>query len=177
MGVIEYKGREWKVPQRHYSFNPDEAVFFYGGLFSNFVGGPFVVRYLQPWIATVELYQALYPTVEHFFQATKAVYYVDHEHIRNQRTASVAKQVGREIDLRQDWESVKFEVMVVGLRAKFADDPFRETLLATRDRFIAEDSPYDFEWGIRDAEGGFGGNNMLGKALMMVRDEIRKDIP
>jgi len=38
---------------------------------------------------------------------------------------------------------------------------------------IAEDSPYDPLWGCRDRAGGYTGANLLGRALMRVRDELR----
>ncbi|OAQ81364.1 hypothetical protein VFPBJ_03948 [Purpureocillium lilacinum] len=56
----------------------------------------------------------------------------------------------------------------------------REMLLATGEREIVEASPYDSIWGIgfteRDAEGmrEHWGENLLGKALMEVRSELRE---
>ena len=64
--------------------------------------------------------------------------------------------------------------MLTALRAKFRLHEYRQVLLATADRLIVEDSPHDFEWGIRDREGGLGGRNLLGKALMIVRSELRE---
>jgi predicted NAD-dependent protein-ADP-ribosyltransferase YbiA (DUF1768 family) len=37
-------GHEYKLPARHYSHRAQDALFFYGGDFSNFVGGPFEMR-------------------------------------------------------------------------------------------------------------------------------------
>jgi hypothetical protein len=54
---------------------------------------------------------------------------------------------------------------------------FRDALLATGDRPLAEDSPSDFEWGARDGQGGYTGHNYLGRALMRVRDELRQRPP
>jgi predicted NAD-dependent protein-ADP-ribosyltransferase YbiA (DUF1768 family) len=39
-------------------------------------------------------------------------------------------------------------------------------LLLTHPRPLAEDSPSDFVWGCRDPQGGYGGQNLLGLALM-----------
>ena len=56
----------------------------------------------------------------------------------------------------------------------------REMLLATGEREIVEASPYESIWGIgfteRDAEGmrEHWGENLLGKALMEVRSELRE---
>ena len=58
------------------------------------------------------------------------------------------------------------------LRGKFGQiEENQSGLLLTRPRPLAEDSPTDFVWGCRDAEGGHGGQNLLGLALMQVRDD------
>lgn len=184
-----------KVPSKHYSQDPDEALFFYGGPFSNFVtemGGNFGDKKLfvyahhiwypgggshNGWRGQPErvAYGAEYRTVEHFFQASKALDYDDHEWVRDAWRPQEAKQRGRKVDLRSDWDDVKLDYMLVGLRAKFAAGSLlANMLLATGDRFIAEDSPTDDVWGIRDRDGGFTGENLLGKALMMVRRELRE---
>jgi ribA/ribD-fused uncharacterized protein len=159
-----------QVPSHHYSDNPDEAVFFYGGPFSNFVGGPFIIASEQPWSDSGSLLE--YETVEHFFAASKALDEKDHLEIRNKRGPLKAKQAGRRTLLRTDWEDVKFDVMLTGLRVKFAEPYYRQALLATGNRLIAEDSPYDAVWGIRNKHGEFTGTNLLGVALMQVRNEL-----
>ena len=50
--------------------------------------------------------------------------------------------------------------------------PTRSALLITYARPLAEDSPSDFVWGARDPDGGYGGRNLLGLALMCVRAEL-----
>lgn len=166
-----------------------EWIFFYGGPFSNFAESPFTIVHPQPWRGdgTGNLgadYEASYATVEHFFQACKARAGYDHEKIRLANGPGMAKALGNQRQsfapdcfhlplLREDWEEVKYEIMVAGCRAKFTGHPtFMKTLLDTGDCLIAEDSPQDFIWGIRDGHGGFTGENLLGKALMQVREEI-----
>lgn len=61
------------------------------------------------------------------------------------------------------------------VRAKFADEPLRALLLSTGEQLLAEDSPYDPVWGWRDHAGAYSGSNLLGRALMRVRDELRDD--
>jgi ribA/ribD-fused uncharacterized protein len=77
----------------------------------------------------------------------------------------------RQRPLRADWERVKDEVMLAGLRAKFAQHAaLRATLLGTGDAEIVEHTGKDRSWG----DGGDGsGRNMLGRLLMRVRDELR----
>ena len=92
------------------------------------------------------------------------------------RPANEAEHAGRETDLRPDWEQVKFEVMLHALRGKFTLEPHRSALLLTQPRPLAEDSPSDFVWGARGSDGGYGGQNLLGLALMRVRDELIADV-
>lgn len=138
-------------------------VDFYGGPFSNFVGTPFVID--DPWRPGKRF---LYRTVEHYFQAMKAANEGDHDWVAYSQSCATAKMRGRKITLRPDWEEVKYDVMLAGLRAKFLDPKYSKFLLDTGDAIIREDSPTDFEWGYRN-----NGKNLLGKALMQVREELR----
>jgi predicted NAD-dependent protein-ADP-ribosyltransferase YbiA (DUF1768 family) len=63
--------------------------------------------------------------------------------------------------------------MRFGCLRKFALPGFRGWLLATGERVLVEDSPYDYVWGGRDRSGGYSGRNLLGVALMEVRLELR----
>lgn len=194
--TFEYGEHEYKLPERHYSHRVQDAVFFYGGWASNFADGPFEIRdyngivYLDanftPDEKPIEGSHRLvaqgshlreYETVEHYFAANKTCSRIEHDRIADQAGPWAAKKAGRRTLLRVDWEDVKYNVMLAGLRAKFSPDhpEYRAALLATRDRFIAEDSPTDYVWGIRDRQGGYTGDNLLGKALMQIRDEIRGD--
>lgn len=139
-----------------------EFVDFYGGPFSNFVGPHFVLPH--PWSPERTF---RYATVEHYFQAMKATNKMDHDFIAYAKSPSVAKQRGRGTQLRKDWEEVKYEVMLTGLREKFKNPTYAWFLLDTGDSIIREDSPTDFIWGYRN-----NGQNLLGKALMQVREEI-----
>lgn len=114
-----------------------------------------------------------YGTVEHYFQASKALDPAEHEHIRSLATPREAKRAGRRVRLRNDWELVKADVMRRALRAKFEGEPFRSALLATGERLIVEESDRDLEWGARRAANGWEGQNRLGQLLMEVRAELR----
>lgn len=184
---------------RHYkAYAPHELpfetdsdwIFFYGGPFSNFAPSAIVIEYPQPWHGDGSgslgaPYRESYATVEHFFQASKAAAGFDHEMIRTADSPGESKSRGNSRQswapgcahlplLREDWEDVKYEVMVAGLREKFAMPNYMPALLATSGSMIAEDSPTDFIWGIRDERGGFTGENLLGKALMEVRTELEQ---
>lgn len=135
---------------------------FYGGVFSNFADSTIFMD--------VGFGVRAYPTVEHAFQAAKATTWEDHQRVATSPGPWFAKKEGREITLRDDWEQVKYDVMLECLRAKFALPHFKRALLATGTREIREDSPTDFVWGYRN-----NGQNLLGKALMQVREELRSE--
>lgn len=150
----------------HYT-NVNGTIYFYGGSFSNFVGGPHELKHPH----TGE--RASYYTVEHWFQASKSSTLEGHERVRLEPETWTAKGYGQEVPLIDGWdERLKFHVMMEGLRAKFAEPKWQDELMLTGDLTIAEDSPTDFVWGIRDADNGFSGRNLLGNALMLLRDEI-----
>ena len=116
-----------------------------------------------------------YPTVEHFFQAMKTTDLKQRRWIANASTPGEAKRRGRSVDLRPDWEDIKEDVMLEGLRLKFKIPALREALLNTQSAELVEGNTWhDCEWGICSCSrcGGIG-NNKLGKLLMKVRSELR----
>ena len=81
------------------------------------------------------------------------------------------------------WDEVKYSIVLNSNYLKFTLDPkFRDFLLSTGDSILAEASPYDNIWGIMMEETDenalnplkWRGQNLLGFALMEVRDEIRR---
>lgn len=82
-----------------------------------------------------------------------------------------AKRLGRRVELRPDWEAVKYDVMYQVCKAKFTQNPdLRNKLLATGDAELVEGNTWgDQVWGVCK---GVGENN-LGKTLMLVRSELR----
>lgn len=117
-----------------------------------------------------------YPTVEHYFQAQKATNMFDFEEIRMAKTPGLAKKFGRQIKIAPDWESVKEQVMLDGLRYKFAIPELRDKLLATGDQYLEEGNfHHDNYWGdcqCPRCKDTFG-RNRLGTLLMQVREEIK----
>lgn len=119
-----------------------------------------------------------YPTVEHYFQAQKATNMFDFEEIRMAKTPGLAKKLGRQIELAPDWESVKEQVMLDGLRHKFAIPELRDKLLATGDQYLEEGNYWhDNYWGDCDCPRckDIMSRNMLGQLLMQVREEIKNN--
>jgi ribA/ribD-fused uncharacterized protein len=131
------------------------------GYFSNFAPFP------------IEMRGVVWPTSEHYFQAQKFADEGYRECIRSEPSPMNAARMGRDRSksLRPDWESVKVEVMRMAVRAKFDQHPaIREQLIATGNATIVEHTANDRYWG----DGGDGsGQNMLGKVLMEIREELR----
>jgi ribA/ribD-fused uncharacterized protein len=131
------------------------------GAFSNFAPYP------------VEMDGLRWPTVEHYFQAQKFAGTPHVEAIRQTPSPMIAARMGRSRarPLRPDWEAVKDEIMLRGVRAKFAQHAdLAALLLTTGDALIVEHARRDRYWG--DGGDGSGANN-LGQILMRVRDELR----
>ena len=91
-------------------------------------------------------------------------------------TATKAKRRGRQVALRPDWESVKYDLMEEIVRAKFQQNPVLAARLAgTRGRQLIEGNAWhDTCWGVDAATGE--GENHLGKILMKVREEILNSV-
>lgn len=94
------------------------------------------------------------------------------------------RSLGRKIPNFSDevWAQNRFEIVVQGNYLKFTqDEDLKARLLGTGEKEIVEASPRDRVWGV-----GFGakragevrerwGLNLLGKALMEVRERIRNE--
>ena len=116
----------------------------------------------------------VYTTNEHFFQAMKSLNLKERQAIVLAPTPGKAKRLGRKVSLRKDWEDIKEEVMLTGLRHKFSNPELRKKLLATGNEELIEGTTWhDNYWGICDCEAcGGQGKNRLGKLLMQVREEL-----
>ena len=94
------------------------------------------------------------------------------------------KSLGRKVPNFDDkiWHRERFNIVVEGNYQKFSQNPkLKRQLLGTGTRELVEASPRDRIWGV-----GFGaknapknrsrwGLNLLGKALMEVRERLRKE--
>lgn len=88
----------------------------------------------------------------------------------------IAARMGRDRrrPLRNDWETVKEDIMREALRAKIGQHAdVRELLLSTADAVLVEHTGNDRYWG----DGGDGtGRNRLGQLLMELREVLRKEL-
>lgn len=117
----------------------------------------------------------VYPSVEHAFQAAKTLNTDERTQIRHAISARDAKCLGRKASLRLDWEDVKVGIMLGLLRSKFDNPALSKALIATRNFELIEGNTWgDRFWGV-DTLGC--GQNMLGKLLMQIREELSDNFP
>lgn len=117
-----------------------------------------------------------YHTVEHAYQAAKTLNPDIREDIKNLSTPGAAKRAGKGLVLREDWESVKVEVMRDLLYKKFSDPILKIKLLGTGDQKLIEGNTWgDKIWGAVWDGSGWVGTNLLGNLLMEVREHYRNE--
>jgi ribA/ribD-fused uncharacterized protein len=141
----------------------------------------------QWWVSPFEVDGITYQTAEHWMMAGKARLFNDDanlEKILKSSTPAVAKKLGRAVKNFDPavWDRHKFELVVNGNFHKFSQQETLKTfLLNTADRVIVEASPVDNVWGIGMAADHasienpllWKGQNLLGYALMEVRDQLQ----
>lgn len=100
-------------------------------------------------------------------------------------TPNQAKALGRKVKNFDPklWDEHKCQIVTQGNLLKFSQNQkFKDFLLSTGDKVLVEASPYDRIWGIGMLETDsrvenpllWNGENLLGFALMEVRDELRR---
>ena len=118
----------------------------------------------------------IYPTNEHFFQAMKTLDQKKRKQIAEAKTPGAAKRMGRQVQLREDWEQVKYTAMRVGVERKFDAHPdLAKKLIATNDCILIEgNSWHDNTWGSCFCPkcAAIAGKNWLGEILMERRKEL-----
>jgi ribA/ribD-fused uncharacterized protein len=120
------------------------------------------------WPCSVMLDGEEYQTVEHAYVAAKVTDPTIRRQIQTCPTAGKAKQFGRKVKLRADWDEVKLSVMEDLLRQKFSEKSLLNRLLDTKDHELIEGNHWnDTFLGVCN---GVGDNN-LGKLLMKIREE------
>lgn len=141
--------------------------------------------WVSPFIVNGETYQ----TAEHWMMAAKAKLFGDRNtlaKILETTEPSMAKKLGRDVLSFNPliWDEKKLELVVEGNAHKFSqNERLKQFLLSTGDKVIVEASPVDSIWGIGMAASDSGvhdpqkwkGENLLGFALMEVRDKLRNN--
>ena len=129
-----------------------------------------------------------FENAEQYMMCSKAMTMRDFETAKKILATSdprTIKALGKEVKNFNSalWDSVKFNVVFSGCMAKFSqNENLKKALLDTGDKELCEASPYDKIWGLGVDEQTakttppetWPGENLLGKVLMKVRDELKK---
>lgn len=164
----------------------DKFLFFWGHQPSK--DGSITKTCFSQWWESIFIVEGIeYKTAEHWMMTKKALLFNDNEiaeKIIKANTPAEAKKLGREVKNYVDtvWLKHRYEIVKEGNFHKFSqNNNLKEFLLKTNDRIIVEASPVDAIWGIgmtSDHENcnnplKWKGLNLLGFALMEVRDELK----
>lgn len=118
----------------------------------------------------------IYPTNEHFFQAMKTLDQEERRKIAEAKSPGAAKRMGRKVQLREDWEKIKEDVMRLGITLKFQTHPdLAKKLIDTGDAYLIEGNTWcDQTWGSCHCPRhvNIPGQNLLGQILMDEREKL-----
>jgi len=143
----------------------------------------------QWWPASFTENDLKYATAEHYMMAEKARLFGD-ESIRakilTKTSPKDVKDLGRQISNfdSEIWDKEKKAIVVKGNYLKFSQNAeLKQFLLTTGNKILVEASPVDKIWGIGLAENhpdalsphAWKGENLLGFALMEVRDRLNNE--
>lgn len=90
------------------------------------------------------------PTAEHAYQLTKTMDQSDRARIAAAPMPGQAKKIGRKVELREDWEDIRVEVMTLIVWQKFSSHrELSNRLLATTPAMLVEGNTWgDKFWGV-----------------------------
>lgn len=113
-----------------------------------------------------------YTNSEAAFQSGKVTSHEERLEFANLKPSD-AKRKGRRVNMRSDWNDIKYQVMYDVVKAKFQqNEDIKKKLLATEGGYLEEGNTWgDRIWGTVNGEG----TNYLGKILMQVRKELLEE--
>lgn len=144
--------------------------------------------YLSNWYLSDFIIDNIkYSSMEQYMMYKKALYFNDTEiakKILDTNDVAKIKALGRKVKNYNEsiWNGVRQIIIYEGLKAKFEQNKdLKEKLLSTKNDILAECAVRDKIWGIglsmhdpnRLDIDKWKGQNLLGYALMMVRDTIK----
>lgn len=150
-----------------FTYETDEVVYFFTSALDP----------LSNWSAhAVDIWDMHFPTLEHAYHWRK--YDAAAPDVAAQVLVAPSPWAAMQVDRRagkgrrrEDWQDVKVSVMEELMRAKVGQNQdVKECLLKTGTKRIIENSPVDAFWGC-GPDGN--GQNMTGKLLMKIREELR----
>lgn len=115
-----------------------------------------------------------YPSTENAYQAQKSTdmeYRLELADV----TPGQSKRRGKNVELRSDWNNVKYDIMLNLTKQKYSDKnpDLKQQLLNTNNVYIQEGNSWgDTYWGVCDGVG----YNYLGHIIMAVRRELQKEL-
>lgn len=182
-GLPKYSLRKLRLSEQE---EPAEYCFFWGH--QPAADGSITKScFSQWWKSDFVSYGVQYHCMEQYMMAQKAELFGDKEilkQILDCDDPATIKKLGRLVRKfdASVWDQVKYSIVLNGNWKKFSQNSqLRNFLLSTADQILAEASPYDTVWGIglsadQAASGPqyWRGENLLGFALMEVRDELAK---
>lgn len=129
-----------------------------------------------------------YHTTEQYMMSQKAALFCDmttYSKIMDADNPKDYKALGREVQFFEPgtWDHAKYAIVLKGNLAKFGQNPaLWDYLDGTGDSVLVEASPYDGIWGVKQGiddpriedPAQWGGENLLGFALMEARDILRE---
>jgi len=176
-----------RIIQDKYNHDENLKFLFFWGHQPNKDGSAGKGCFSQWWESDFEIDGIVYKSAEHFMMAEKARLFNDQESLKkiiDSKHPHDAKKLGRKVlnFNPKTWDEYKFDVVVKGNLAKFSQhDELKKFLIQTNDRILVEASPVDNIWGIGMAADNenvmnpnlWKGHNLLGYALMEVRDQLQ----
>ncbi len=140
----------------------------------------------QWWKSDFTIETDTYCCMEQYMMAEKARLFEDDEilnEIMESKNPKQIKELGRKVKNFNEkvWEQKRYSIILNGNYAKFIqNERLKEFLLGAKNRVLVEASPYDKIWGIGMSSDDehinnpleWKGLNLLGFALMEVRDEL-----
>lgn len=152
-------------------------LLFWNSHFSNWYGCEFILRSRK------------FNCVEQYMMYMKAKTFNDIESakaIMKSNSPKNQKHLGRKVSNfdPKKWDKVKEHIVYDGCLAKYIqNEDLKQDIIKTDNLVLVEASPYDKVWGIGMSENDpdatnpskWRGENLLGKALMKVRDTINNE--
>lgn len=124
------------------------------------------------WLTPIYYEGRCFRSVEHAYMSAKSTNEEWKNLCSSAKTPGQIKRLSRSVALREDWDTVKVDVMYELLKQKFSQGPLMLKLLATGEEILQEGNNWgDSFWGVSLKTGQ--GKNVLGLLLMRVRSELR----